>query len=250
MAEPSHDANGPYVPIEHHDYEDLKSTKAQLNKARQEVERRYEDLSKCRLDNMTYAKAQLDQARQAEQFRFENFERVHNRLVDSISRLVTAGGSTATRSTDEPADDSDVSSLGPLPRVRPRRIRVPTRVHVDSSRRINRQTRARGSAAAPVRQSRDPVILLLASRAAESVEFKALLKIVAAGSANQDQARIFQAHIDELTAQLNVDQAESAIRVEPEHIEHMVAITIDIKHDIYSRVQGLCSSALSFQAAR
>lgn len=82
MAEPSHDANGPYVSIEHYDYEDLKSTKAQLDKARQEVERKYEDLSKCRLDNMTYAKAQLDQARQAEQFRFENFERVHNRLLD------------------------------------------------------------------------------------------------------------------------------------------------------------------------
>lgn len=88
VVEPLHDASGPYVSIELHDYEDLKSTKAQLDKASQEVKRRYEglsrcclDMSKCCLDNMDYVKAQVDQARQAEQLLFENFERVHNRLM-------------------------------------------------------------------------------------------------------------------------------------------------------------------------
>ncbi|CAD0091158.1 unnamed protein product [Aureobasidium mustum] len=212
MAEPSHDANGPYVTIEPHDYEDLRSMKAQLDKARQEVDKRYEDLSKCRLDNMTYAKAQLDQARQAERFRYENFERIHNKLVDSISRLVAAGGSTATRGTDELGEDNDASSLGPLPRVRPRRVRAPTRAHVGSSRRVTRQTRTRETATAPVTQARDPVILLLASRAADNAELKALMRIVATGNASQQQFRIFQRHIDELVAQVNANQAQSVTR--------------------------------------
>lgn len=212
MAEPLHDANDPYVTIEPHDYEHLKSTKAQLDEARQEVDIRYEDLSKCHLDNMTYAKAQLDQARQAERFRYENFERIHNKLVNSISRLVAAGSSTATRSTDELEEDNDASSLGSLPRVRPRRVRVPTRAQVGSLRRVTRQTRTRETATAPVTQARDPVILLLASRAADNAELKALMRIVATGNASQEQFRIFQRHIDELVAQVNANQAQSVTR--------------------------------------
>lgn len=219
MAEPSHDANGPYVSVELYDYEDLKRAKAELDKARQEVERRYEVLSKCSLDNMTFAKAQLDQARQAEQFRYEDFERVHNQLVDSMSRLVAARGSTAACSTDELGNDTDISSLGPLPNMRPRKIRVPTRARVGPSRRVIRQTRARETAAAPVKQSQDPVIVSLASRAAENAEFKTLMRIVSTGNASQEQFRIFQGHIDELTAQLNTDQTQSAVQIKSEHAE-------------------------------
>lgn len=205
MPEPCHDANGSYVQIVLHDCEDLKSTKAQLDKARQEVERRYDDLSKCRLDNMTYAKAQLNQARQVEQIEYENFERVHSRVVDSTARFIAAEGSTAPRSTDELGNDYDTSLLGPLPSVKPRRIRVSTRTSTGPSRRATRQTRAREAATSPVRQSRDPVILLLASRASENAELKALMRIVATRNASQEQFRIFEELIAELKAQLKAD---------------------------------------------
>lgn len=46
----------------------------------------------------------------------------------------------------------------------------------------------------------DPVIQMLASRAASNPELKALMKIVAASQANQQQLREFQNHIDELNA--------------------------------------------------
>lgn len=48
--------------------------------------------------------------------------------------------------------------------------------------------------------SPDPVISMLASRASSNPELKALMKEVATGNANQDQLRVFQRHIDELTA--------------------------------------------------
>ncbi|KAH0432002.1 hypothetical protein KCU90_g5560, partial [Aureobasidium melanogenum] len=219
MAEPSHDANGPYVSVELYDYEDLKCTKAELDTARQEVERRYEDLSKCSLDNMTYAKAQLDQARQAERFRYENFERVHKRFIDPISRLVAARDGAATCSTDKVEDGTAISSLGPATKVRPRRIRVSTRAQAGPSRRVIRQTRVREIATAPVTQSRDPVVVSLASRASDNADFKALMKIVATGNASQEQLCIFQGHIDELTAQLNTDQTQSAVQIKSEHAE-------------------------------
>ncbi|EME48636.1 hypothetical protein DOTSEDRAFT_67619 [Dothistroma septosporum NZE10] len=46
----------------------------------------------------------------------------------------------------------------------------------------------------------DPVISMLASRASSDAELKALMKQVATGNATQEQLRIFQRHIDELTA--------------------------------------------------
>ncbi|KAJ9627158.1 hypothetical protein H2203_003619 [Taxawa tesnikishii (nom. ined.)] len=48
--------------------------------------------------------------------------------------------------------------------------------------------------------SPDPVIQMLATRASTDHELKALMKIVATGNANQDQLKVFQRHIDELTA--------------------------------------------------
>ncbi|KAK4508413.1 hypothetical protein PRZ48_002151 [Zasmidium cellare] len=46
----------------------------------------------------------------------------------------------------------------------------------------------------------DPVISMLANRASSDSELKALMKEVATGNATQDQLKIFQKHIDELTA--------------------------------------------------
>lgn len=57
--------------------------------------------------------------------------------------------------------------------------------------------------APPPKPSPDPVIQMLATRASSDHELKALMKVVATGSANQEQLRIFQRHIDELTAIIN-----------------------------------------------
>ncbi|KAF2162302.1 hypothetical protein M409DRAFT_69207 [Zasmidium cellare ATCC 36951] len=46
----------------------------------------------------------------------------------------------------------------------------------------------------------DPVISMLANRASSDSELKALMKEVATGNATQDQLKIFQKHIDELTS--------------------------------------------------
>ncbi|KAK4996089.1 hypothetical protein LTR66_004231 [Elasticomyces elasticus] len=55
----------------------------------------------------------------------------------------------------------------------------------------------------------DPVIQMLATRASTDPELKALMKIVATGNANQDQLRIFQRHIDELTAIIQSQKMQS-----------------------------------------
>ncbi|KAK2771156.1 hypothetical protein FQN53_005155 [Emmonsiellopsis sp. PD_33] len=52
----------------------------------------------------------------------------------------------------------------------------------------------------PVKTSPDPVIQMLATRAASNPDLKALMRVVASSKANQAQLRTFQAHIDELNA--------------------------------------------------
>ena len=49
----------------------------------------------------------------------------------------------------------------------------------------------------------DPVIQMLAARAAEDPNLKSLMKVVAQGHANQEQLSIFQRHIDELNTIIN-----------------------------------------------
>lgn len=51
--------------------------------------------------------------------------------------------------------------------------------------------------------SPDPVISMLANRASSDPELKALMKEVATGNATQDQLKVFQGHIDELTKIIN-----------------------------------------------
>ncbi|BDD58583.1 hypothetical protein MPDQ_007139 [Monascus purpureus] len=52
----------------------------------------------------------------------------------------------------------------------------------------------------PSKPSPDPVIQMLATRAASNPELKALMRVVASSKASQEQLRTFQAHIDELNA--------------------------------------------------
>lgn len=52
----------------------------------------------------------------------------------------------------------------------------------------------------PAKPSPDPVIQMLATRAAADPELKALMRVVASRQASQEQLRAFQAHIDELNA--------------------------------------------------
>lgn len=51
----------------------------------------------------------------------------------------------------------------------------------------------------PTDKSKDPVIQMLAERAANDPELKALMKIVAQGQASSDELKKFQSHIDDLT---------------------------------------------------
>jgi hypothetical protein len=60
---------------------------------------------------------------------------------------------------------------------------------------------------APPAKSTDPVIQMLAERAATDQELKALMRIVADGKASTDELKKFQAHIDELTKLLHTRQA-------------------------------------------
>lgn len=52
----------------------------------------------------------------------------------------------------------------------------------------------------PAKPSPDPVIQMLATRAASDPELKALMRVVASTEATQEQLRAFQSHIDELNA--------------------------------------------------
>lgn len=62
------------------------------------------------------------------------------------------------------------------------------------------QAQIQGPPPQPAKPSPDPVIQMLATRAASDPELKALMRIVASSKATQEQLRIFQGHIDELNA--------------------------------------------------
>ena len=58
----------------------------------------------------------------------------------------------------------------------------------------------------------DPVIQMLAARAATDAELKSLMKIVAQGQANQAQLAVFQRHIDELNNIIQTQKKQSTAR--------------------------------------
>lgn len=76
--------------------------------------------------------------------------------------------------------------------------RAKTPIQPHSAPQPRAQTAAR-LAGTPQEKKADPVISMLASRASSDAELKALMKEVATGNATQDQLKIFQRHIDELT---------------------------------------------------
>lgn len=63
---------------------------------------------------------------------------------------------------------------------------------------------------APAAKSSDPVIQMLAERAATDPDLKALMRIVADGKATTDELKKFQAHIDELTEILKQREREAS----------------------------------------
>ncbi len=70
---------------------------------------------------------------------------------------------------------------------------------------------------APPAKSSDPVIQMLAERAATDQDLKALMRIVADGKASAEELKKFQAHIDELTKMLHARQAAAAPSPNPTH---------------------------------
>lgn len=65
-----------------------------------------------------------------------------------------------------------------------------------------------------VQSGPDPVIRMLATRAATNPELKALMKVVASSKASQEQLKLFQSHIDELN--VIIRQQEQTERSAPE----------------------------------
>jgi hypothetical protein len=65
---------------------------------------------------------------------------------------------------------------------------------------------------APASRTSDPVIQMLAERAATDQELKGLMRIVADGKASPEQLKQFQSHIDELTKVLNARSREEKAR--------------------------------------
>ena len=80
----------------------------------------------------------------------------------------------------------------------------------------------------------DPVIRMLATRAATNPDLKALMRIVASSSATPEQLRLFQSHIDELNVVLRLQQeaeyaaAHPKSQVEPNTYRNM---TTEASHD-------------------
>ncbi|MCJ1285970.1 hypothetical protein MMC26_005312 [Xylographa opegraphella] len=77
----------------------------------------------------------------------------------------------------------------------------------------------------------DPVIQMLAARAATDHDLKSLMKVVAQGSASPDQLKIFQRHIDELKgiieAQKDTSKAETTSVGKPSGAEIIPSIPVD-----------------------
>ncbi|KAL4998785.1 hypothetical protein BDV10DRAFT_166246 [Aspergillus recurvatus] len=71
------------------------------------------------------------------------------------------------------------------------------------------------SPAQPPKPNPDPVIQMLATRAAQDPELKALMRLVASTNATQEQLRTFQAHIDELNAIIRAREQQQRRQQQP-----------------------------------
>ncbi|KAG8533061.1 uncharacterized protein KY384_001844 [Bacidia gigantensis] len=88
---------------------------------------------------------------------------------------------------------------------------IPNSTPTPTSRRPS--TSSKGSHESKTREapSADPVIQMLATRAASDPRLKSLMKIVAAGNASPEQLAEFQSHIDELNALLKSPQTPNPL---------------------------------------
>src|SRR5262249_16888882 len=66
------------------------------------------------------------------------------------------------------------------------------------------------ASSSPPKQNTDPVIQMLATRAAADPELKNLMKVVASSKATQEQLKLFQGHIDELNGIVERQKADKA----------------------------------------
>ena len=97
-----------------------------------------------------------------------------------------------------------VTNQGPLPPVHPPN-QAPKQNELAQTPRGQQGTfvpNQSGGNLQDAKDNSDPVIQMLASRAASDHDLKALMKIVASGHATQTQLRDFQDHIDELNSML------------------------------------------------
>ncbi|KAH3505853.1 hypothetical protein KXW24_007144 [Aspergillus fumigatus] len=69
----------------------------------------------------------------------------------------------------------------------------------------------------PPKPSPDPVIQMLATRAASDPDLKALMRVVASSKASQEQLRAFQAHIDELNAIIRAREQQQQRQQQQQH---------------------------------
>ncbi|KAE8160277.1 hypothetical protein BDV40DRAFT_271077 [Aspergillus tamarii] len=82
----------------------------------------------------------------------------------------------------------------------PHHARTPNQPPQRPSQSAQRPSPSQHPHAQPPKPSPDPVIQMLATRAASDPDLKALMRVVASSKASQEQLRAFQAHIDELNA--------------------------------------------------
>ena len=89
---------------------------------------------------------------------------------------------------------------------------TPTPAPATESRRMSKSSSSSHEGRLKEGASSDPVIQMLATRAASDPRLKSLMKIVAAGNASPEQLKEFQAHIDELNTLLKSPQSPNQQR--------------------------------------
>ncbi|OAX84186.1 hypothetical protein ACJ72_01461 [Emergomyces africanus] len=94
----------------------------------------------------------------------------------------------------------------------------PQNYPAQSERMQNPPSKSPVESSQPVKPSPDPVIQMLATRAASNPDLKALMRVVASSKANQAQLRTFQAHIDELNAILASRNQQESQNI-PQHMK-------------------------------
>lgn len=97
----------------------------------------------------------------------------------------------------------------PPPKVIPTPMPTPAEVKAPSPAPIPLQTATPPPPPEPATKTTDPVIQMLASRAATDNSLKELMKVVATSRATPEQLKEFQAHIDEINGIVKKQNAES-----------------------------------------